>query len=249
MIYKKTEYAILLDEQEYLGLLKKATKQRQVFMILRDQKWHCRGHDYRELEIGQLAGSGGIQGIERGTPKRPGLELEHENMFCKKCKSRIRHDRWTGDFNETAVPINMSKKFQERVIRLLDSRDIVDNTTRPAPELTIDHKLPMIRWSKNTTKYQTGYNTMTDDDIRRAFQLLKKSNGSVSHNLLKSRACEHCLEYGKRGKPFGINFFWIGDENWGDKPKDDPDGCHGCGWYDFGKWRNELNKKLEIGKK
>ncbi len=52
---------------------------------------------------------------------------------------------------------------------------------------------------------------MSNEDIRDKFQLLKKSNGSVSHNLLKSRACENCYKKGQRGTPFGIQFFYAGN--------------------------------------
>ncbi len=231
----------MMDLDEYTESLDDRTKVYQVFQVLKDQKWHCRRHEYTHINIGQLAGSGGIQGLERGSTKRVGIVLKSENKQCNKCKKNIMHDRWTGDFSGLAAPTNMSREFQQRVINLLGSKDVVDGGNRSANELTIDHKLPMIRWSENTQGYQTNYDVMGDDDIKHAFQLLKKSNGSVSHNLLKSRACETCLKTKKRGTPFGIKFFWHGDEKWR-TDKHDPAGCKGCGWYDFEKWRTELNK-------
>ncbi len=138
----------------------------------------------------------------------------------------------------------MSTDFARRVIQLLGSKDIIENTKRMPNQLTIDHKLPMLRWNSITSDEQTSYNNMDDSDIKEKFQLLKKSNGSVSHNLLKSRSCEVCWKTGKRGKPFGIAFYYSGTEKWGSLNKDDPEGCRGCGWYDFDAWRTELNKKL-----
>jgi hypothetical protein len=89
---------------------------------------------------------------------------------------------------------------------------------------------------------------MTDDEIKAKFQLLKKDS-TGNHNLLKSRSCERCIETRKRGTPFGIRFWYEGDENWSqDIPqtgKDAEQGCVGCGWYDFETWRTELNKKLK----
>ena len=106
----------------------------------------------------------------------------------------------------------------------------------------------------NQEKYETCFNEavtqddyssgVTDDDIKGRFQLLKSSNGSVSHNLLKSRACEKCYKTGNRGTPFGIKFFYEGGSKWAPADKEAPEGCIGCGWFDFDKWRTELNKEI-----
>ncbi len=136
----------------------------------------------------------------------------------------------------------MPQSFADRVVRLLGSRDIVEGTKRPPMQLTVDHKLPMMRWDKTETASQQDYGNMTDDDIRAKFQLLKASNGSVSHNLLKSRACERCYKTGNRGTPLGIVFFYAGDGKW---QPDDATGCIGCGWYDFDEWRNALNNAVK----
>ena len=91
---------------------------------------------------------------------------------------------------------------------------------------------------------QTAYNSMDETAILANFQLLKKSNGSVSHNLLKSRACERCYQTDKRGTPFGISFFYVGGPKWA-RAKKDAAGCLGCGWFDFSKWRISLNRILK----
>lgn len=102
----------------------------------------------------------------------------------------------------------------------------------------------MKRWSAETSRQQTDYSDMTDGDIRGRFQLLKKSNGHVSHNLLKSRACENCYESNNRGTPFGISYFYAGNDRWQGINAMDAEGCIGCGWYDFAMWRSSLNRKL-----
>ena len=129
-------------------------------------------------------------------------------------------------------------------MRVLGSRDVVEKTERPPNQLTIDHKLPRLRWTEEIAAKQTDYAAMDEDAIKANFQLLKKSNGSVSHNLLKSRACERCYRTGKRGRPFGIAFFYAGGTDWEPADKKDPVGCNGCGWFDFALWRDRLNRKL-----
>lgn len=138
----------------------------------------------------------------------------------------------------------MPTRFARRVADILGYRDVVDGTERSLNELTIDHKLPMSRWTKEVSRLQTDYQNMSDDDIRANFQLLKKSNGSISHNLLKSRACEVCFQRGRRGTPFGVVYFYDGGPNWQPEDKQDPRGCIGCGWYDLDQWRIRLNETL-----
>ena len=233
-----------MKRDEFEEIFNKSAKNWLVYQVLKDHQWHCRECEYAHVKSGQIAGGGGIQGLQRGTQKRPGMKIESGYHFCSKCEKSTRHDRWEGAFESAIQGASMPDKFVKRVIQVLGSRDIVDNTERPIGQLTIDHKLPMIRWSSKTSSEQTEYKGFSDEDIRQNFQLLKKSNGSVSHNLLKSRACENCYKTGKRGTPFGIRFFYVGTHKWEPQDHKDPSGCIGCGWYDFDKWRVELNKKL-----
>ena len=223
---------------------KDTSKQYKVYSVLRDKKWHCRECEYEHVGTTQIAGSGGIKGLRNGTKHRDGLEIESENRFCSTCQSNTRQDRWTGDFNP-AIPVGtFSREFSLRVFKLFQYKDVVEKAIRPSSQLTIDHKLPRIRWSAEVEIVQNDYNGMSDEDILNRFQLLKKSNGAVSHNLLKSRACESCYETGIRGTPFNIRFFYAGGRKWKFSDKKNPKGCIGCGWYDFDKWRKELNKLL-----
>lgn len=227
---------------EYAGLFKPNATALKVFNILKDKKFHCRGHDYAEAKSGQIAGSGGIQGLERGTRKRPGLEIESVRRHCKNCKRTLTFDRWTGKFVEPTHMAALSPKLIERILKVFDYTDAVDQKKRPISELTIDHKFPMVRWPKDYGDLDN--DKMSDGEIKSRYQLLKKSNGTVSHNLLKSRACESCIKTKNRGMPFGIRFFHEGTDKFTAGVQDES-GCHGCGWYDFNLWRKKLNQLIE----
>ena len=221
------------------------SKSYQVYTILKDQQWHCRECEYRHTGITQIAGGSGIQGLQRGTQTRLGMIIESDNHFCLKCNRTTRHDRWQGAFQSSVQGRSMPTSFTKRTIQVFDSRDVVENTERPPNQLTIDHKLPRIRWSEESAQRLTDYANMDENDIKAHFQLLKKSNGSVSHNLLKSRACERCFKTGRRGEPFGISFFYSGGSKWEPSDNKDPNGCVGCGWYDFAVWRENLNELIQ----
>lgn len=218
-----------------------------VFEVLRDGQWHCRECEFTHTGITQIAGGAGIQGLQRGTKSRPGLMIDSDNHLCTTCDKKTRHDRWQGNFTRAVPSSSMPRGFVRRAVSLLGSRDVVELTERPPNQLTVDHKLPQLRWDSDETDAQQDYGNMSDDDIRERFQLLKKSNGSVSHNLLKSRACERCYQSGNRGTPFGIRFLYAGDGKWEPADKDDASGCVGCGWFDFDAWRKALNRALRQG--
>ncbi|MCY4466216.1 MAG: restriction endonuclease [Chloroflexi bacterium] len=231
--------------KDFEQVFKPESKVYQVYLVLKDQQWHCRECEYQHTGITQIAGGSGIQGLQRGTKSRPGMIIESGNHFCVNCDRKTRHDRWQGAFQSSVQGGSMPQSFVKRVLNIFDSRDVVENTRRVANQLTIDHKLPMIRWNDESSARLTAYSEMDDSDIREHFQLLKKSNGSVSHNLLKSRACERCYQTGRRGQPFGIAYFYSGGAKWQPSDKKDPTGCIGCGWYDFALWRDHLNSLIK----
>ena len=212
-----------------------------VFEVLEDRQWHCRTCEYGHVGSTQIAGSGGIQGLQGGSPKRDGLEIDSKNNLCAKCSKRTMHDKWSGNSKPKVTGGNLSNPVERKVLKFYKYKDVVEQVKRSANELTIDHRFPRIRWidGYGNMDMQTD---MTDENIRKRFQLLKKSNGTASHNLLKSRACEKCFKENKRGAPFGIKFYYDGDENWKAENLKDENGCRGCGWYDFDKWRKALNK-------
>ena len=230
-----------MSNAEFEDVFDKKTKVYQVYLVLRDRQWHCRECEYTHVGTTQIAGGAGIQGLQRGTKSRPGMSINSGNHYCVRCDKLTRHDRWTGNFLSAIPAPSMPAAFALRAVNVLGSRDVIEQTERPPNQLTVDHKLPMLRWNADTSIAQSDFTNMTDDNIRERFQLLKASNGSVSHNLLKSRACERCFRTGQRGTPFGIVFFHEGGEIWEPDDRTDPKGCIGCGWYDFDLWRTRLN--------
>lgn len=222
----------------------RAKLQRAVFAILQDREWHCRGCSFTDVPSGQLAGGGGIQGLQRGTRSRPGLEIESRRVACDTCRVSTVWDRWTGATVEPVCAPPLSRSLIDRILRLYGYNDVIENSPRLAGALVIDHRFPMIRWDRPEEKTPAH---ASDDHLRRKFQLLKKDAGG-NHNLLKSRACENCFATGDRGQPFGIAWYYSGSDRWPDGvPDTGPDaesGCFGCGWYDFDAWRNGLNAAM-----
>jgi hypothetical protein len=150
-----------------LALRSKATIQAAVFRILEDRKWHCRGCGYSGVESGQLAGGGGIQGLQRGTGSRPGLVIISESKVCHSCKKRLVHDRWTGETKQANSTSNITPKLAERILKHLKYTDEIEQRKRQSHELIIDHRFPMERWGANEEK-----------TIQRC--LKRKSNGSFN---------------------------------------------------------------------
>lgn len=218
--------------------------QLKVFELLADQKWHCRNCEGKQIASGQYAGGGGIQGLQRGTKTRPGLVIESKDDNCNTCNKKTRWDRWTGKLKSPNAPSGISPRLINKILEYYDYTDIIEQRQRPKHELVIDHRFPMERWGKVEEKLDPN---LSESEIKHKFQLLKKDDAG-NHNLLKSRSCEKCIQTGKRGNPFGINFWYQGDENWSENiahtGEDAEQGCIGCGWYDFEKWRNALNQKL-----
>jgi hypothetical protein len=215
----------------------------KVFDLLSDQKWHCREHEGKAVASAQYAGGGGIQGLQRGNKQRPGLVIETETKYCDVCGRKTNWDSWTGEIKSANSAANIPKSLVQRILEVYSYTDVIEQRKRAAHELVIDHRFPMERWGDNEPPHLI---SMSDIEIKKKFQLLKKDT-SGNHNLLKSRSCERCINTGKRGTPFGIRFWYQGDEDWPSIHKrgaEAEDGCIGCGWYDFEAWRNALNLKL-----
>lgn len=224
---------------------KKDSTQAKVFQLLADQKWHCRSCEGKQIASEQYAGGGGIQGLQRGTKTRHGLVIESKDDFCNICNKKTRWDRWTGEIKSANAPSNIPAKLISKILQYYDYTDVIEQRKRAKHELVIDHRFPMVRWGNTEEKLDIN---LSETEIKTKFQLLKKDDAG-NHNLLKSRSCENCLKTGKRGTPFGIKFWYQGDENWSKNiPQTGAEaekGCIGCGWYDFEKWRINLNQKIK----
>ena len=160
------------------------------------------------------------------------------NRYCENCKSNKTHlimlpiKRLHIDGNGYEV---WSKELRKRIIKLLNEIDVYENVK--SQHCLPDHKFSEIRWDKDTKAENP--DTMTDDEIRKKFQLLTNQR-----NQQKREVCRNCYQTGKRGTIFGIPFYYAGDENWDENikktGKEAEKGCYGCPWYDIEMWRKKL---------
>lgn len=124
---------------------------------------------------------------------------------------------------------------RRKALKLLGYTDALSGVKMSARELVVEHKFPEERWGDKEA--DTNIN-MTDDEIRHKFQLLTRQ-----YNMVKREACKECVAYAERQTPFGISYFYEGDENWSceaSEGADAEDGCVGCGWYDMVEWKKNL---------
>lgn len=235
------------DINQYKNTFTKNSKhQSTIFDKLSDCQWHCRDCGNKKINSNQYAGGGGIQGLQRGTKSRPGLEIISENTVCSECGQVKKCDKWTGNYKSSNPASGLPRKLQVNIMEHYRYIDNIELRKRESHELVIDHRFPMERWGEAEDSNPT---TMSPEEIQLKFQLLKKDS-SGNHNLLKSRACERCISTNKRQYPLGIKFFYSGTEEW---PIECPKtgaaaekGCIGCGWYDFAAWREALNSILSL---
>lgn len=172
--------------------------------------------------------------------KEFGYTISTTNLDCKKCKKKTTHHQLiylerSGDGKNEYETIN--PKLKQRIIKLLKNYDAFEDNYH-SKGLLPDHKFPEIRWDKSTKEDNLN---LTDEEIKNKFQLLTNQR-----NLQKREVCRKCFQSNLRGKIFGINFFYKGNEKWEFKEKVSKSaekGCEGCGWYDISEWRNSLNKK------
>ncbi len=89
---------------------------------------------------------------------------------------------------------------------------------------------------------------MSATQIKEKFQLIDNQR-----NQQKREACRKCFQTGQRGKLYGLNYFYQGNENreaaFPQTGKEAEKGCVGCGWYDIQKWRESLNNFIDKKKK
>lgn len=165
------------------------------------------------------------------------------NRFCATCNKNTTHlclipiqrSNIEGNGYETWSP-----KLRERILKVLNGIDVYENKKKS--HLLPDHKFPEIRWNE-TTKSENP-NTMTDDEIKKKFQLINNQR-----NQEKREACRTCFQTSKRGEIYGIPYYSKGTALWDDsiplKGVEAEKGCIGCPWYDIEAWRNDLIKVIK----
>lgn len=227
-----------------LRTLLTGSKQAQVFEVLVNREWHCRPCDFSHIQMDQIAGGGGIQGLQRGTKTRPGIEIESRTAPCAKCGQSTRQDRWTGRGRYNAVAGDLPPKLKARVADLYGLRDPLTGTRLKAKDVIVDHRLPRQRWGSD---YEPPMSPVTAvHELKVHYQVLRNTKNN-NENLRKSRACERCVETGQRQSPLkGVEFFYQGEKDWpNDVPREGAaalEGCRGCGWFDIEAWLDSLNR-------
>lgn len=127
------------------------------------------------------------------------------------------------------------EEIRKRALELYGNIDALSGIRMPDDRLIIEHKFPEERWKNRPAEDNLN---MTDEEIKNKFQLL-----TAQYNQVKREACKKCVRFKKRQAPFGITYFYEGDEEWGcDDEFGQPaeDGCVGCGWYDVATWKELL---------
>ena len=133
----------------------------------------------------------------------------------------------------------ISLKFKSKALKILNYTNVYELSSVNRHGLLIDHKFPEIRWDAKTS--EKNIDEMPDEEIKQKFQLLDNQR-----NQQKREVCRKCFQTGKRGKLYGLNYFYHGSEDWSPEipkvGKKAEKGCIGCGWYDIQAWRSSLNK-------
>lgn len=210
---------------------RRGTDAYRTFQILSDLEWHCANC---ELPGSQPAAT--IRGL-----RRKGYDLrtaaikggDEPPRYCTRCRRRTTHYRLT-DLSPIHAPkarTALPSWLKRRVLDLYDKREALTGRKRHPRELTVDHRVPNIRWRQPEKEYKRG---MSDEELLATFQLLTNED-----NLWKSRMCEICKQTGKRQPFFGIHFFYTGTDKYEEEV-----GCVGCGWYNPDEWKRALNKLL-----
>ena len=199
-----------------------------------DGKWHC-----TNCEIDNPNFARRIQDL-----KEMGYTIAtHINYHCPVCKNNrstrlimlpIDRVEIAGNGYET-----WSKPLRERILKLFNYIDAYEG--KKNKNCLPDHKFSEIRWDENTKAKNP--DDMTDDEIREKFQLLTNQR-----NQQKREVCRNCIQTGRRGTIYGIDYYYEGGPLWDDKipkkGKEAEKGCVGCPWYDIERWKKEVKQKL-----
>ncbi|MBT4735457.1 hypothetical protein HOH45_08615 [bacterium] len=171
--------------------------------------------------------------------KKNGFVVATRTKFCRTCQKKQYHDillmfeieaKISPEFRK---PISNSVK--ERIMAVLEKKDVFFDVCRPAKDFVIDHKFPSQRWKEP----ESDNTQLTNEEIKEKFQLLTNQS-----NMLKSRLCDKCCKTGKRPDFLGIKWFYSGDEEWKEDSQTEC-GCTGCPWFDLEEWKKGLQDSLK----
>jgi len=139
----------------------------------------------------------------------------------------------------------MSSAFKAKAISVMEATNVYEFSKTNKHGLLPDHKFPEIRWDEETKAENP--EGMPEQEIKDKFQLVDNQR-----NQQKREVCRKCFQSGIRGKLYGIDYYYKGDQNWPENTpkmgKEAESGCIGCGWYDIQEWRDSLNKLIENSK-
>lgn len=223
------------QDQENFWSQKNARVTKTFFDALKDGNWKCVNH---ELPANRNFARR-IQDL-----KEFGYTIATDtNRYCPVCKKntthlvllRIPRIELAGNGYETWSP-----KLRKRIIEVLGGKDVYEDAYNR--NVLPDHKFSEIRWDDDTKAENP--DDMSDDEIRSKYQLLTNQR-----NQQKREVCRTCFQTNKRGKIFGIEYYYTGSEQWNPdipvKGKEAEKGCEGCPWYDIEKWRSKLQQVLD----
>lgn len=214
----------------------KASTTKEVFDILKSTNWTCVSHNINNDNWARRFQDLKEFGYTFATQTHKFCEQCNKNRTFVQCIPLPRYHT-TGSLGyETWTP-----KLRKKIISVLNSYDVVEG--KQSQHLLPDHKFPEIRWDENTA--EENLDNMTDLEIKNKFQLMTNQR-----NQQKREVCRTCFQTNKRGKPFNINYYYEGEEEWNQEipkiGKEAEVGCVGCGWYDMEEWRKSI--ELEIKK-
>ena len=206
------------------------TKRAATFETLADCEWHCSACELpssqpaKDIQMLRKEGFEFVQNTGQG---------QGDYRHCENCEDTTFHRKLKYPFptQKSITRQDMPNAFKRRVRDLYDHRDAFDGSS-PSTTLEVDHRIPEVRWEESES---FDYDSMSDAEIREHFQILTRT-----HNLLKSRKCEACVESGERPAFMEIEYYYAGDAEY-----DEDLGCEGCGWYNPHEWRASLESELE----
>jgi len=206
----------------------KGSQRYRLFEILSNLKWHCANCELPGSQPAATIRDLRRKGYDIISAARKGAD--RSAIFCKKC-GVIRTHYKLNNLKPVHSPKERSSLpdwLVERILKLYDQREAISNRKRHPKALTVDHRVPNIRWKESEETFKPN---ISDIEIREKFQLLTNED-----NLWKSRMCEECVKTGIRQPFMNLNFFYIGSDKY-----DENIGCKGCGWHNPNEWKKELN--------